>query len=80
MEFDPVTLFLWIILPYLVMVTAYFVIVFLYLRKVKKKLTEIESRLVQKIEKESLEKLKNREQKLLKMKNEIDDMLHDGNR
>lgn len=61
-------------------VTAYFAIVFLYLRKVKKKLTEIESRLVQKIEKESLEKLKNREQKLLKMKNEIDDILQDGNR
>jgi hypothetical protein len=35
---------------------------------------------VQKIEKESLEKLKNRQQKLLKMKNEIDGMLHDGNR
>jgi hypothetical protein len=43
-------------------------------------LTQIESRLVQKVEKETMEKEKNREQKLQRMKNEIDDMLHDGNR
>ncbi|HWR63501.1 MAG TPA: hypothetical protein VN365_03765, partial [Candidatus Thermoplasmatota archaeon] len=48
--------------------------------KVQKKLTQIESRLVQKVEKETMEKEKNREQKLQRMKNEIDDMLHDGNR
>ena len=80
MEFDPVSLFLWVILPYLVIVTIYFGIVIWSLRKVKKKLTQIESRLVQKVEKESMEKEKNREQKLMRMKNEIDDMLHDGNR
>jgi hypothetical protein len=80
MEFDPMSLFLWIILPYLLIVTAYFVIVVWYLRKFKKKLTHIESRLVQKVEKETMEKEKNREQKLQRMKNEIDDMLHDGNR
>jgi len=64
----------------LLIVTAYFVIVIWYLRKFKKKLTQIESRLVQKVEKETMEKEKNREQKLQRMKNEIDDMLHDGNR
>ena len=77
MEFDPVSLFLWVILPYLAIVTIYFGIMIWSLRKVKKRLTQIESRLVQKIEKESMEKEKNREQKLMRMKNEIDDMLHD---
>ncbi|HWR28144.1 MAG TPA: hypothetical protein VN377_06895 [Candidatus Thermoplasmatota archaeon] len=80
MEFDPVSLFLWVILPYLAIVTIYFGIMIWSLRKVKKRLAQIESRLVQKIEKESMEKEKNREQKLMRMKNEIDDMLHDGNR
>jgi len=64
MEFDLRSLFLWIILPYLLIVTAYFFIVVWYLRKFKKKLTQIESRLVQKVEKETMEEEKNREQKL----------------
>lgn len=41
------------------------------------KLKEIESKLVHKIEKEMVEKEKNREQKLLKLKNEIDEMLRE---
>jgi predicted Holliday junction resolvase-like endonuclease len=49
------------------------------LEELSKKLTEIESKLVRKIEKENIEKEKNREQKLMKLKNEIDEMLREGN-
>lgn len=80
MEFAFIDIFLWIMLPYLIIVTAYFLIILRSLRKLQMRITEIESKLVKKVEKETVEKEKNREQKLLRLKSEIDEMLHDSNR
>jgi hypothetical protein len=43
------------------------------------KLTNIESKFTHKIEKEKKKRIKNRKQKLTKIKNEIDEILHEKN-
>ncbi len=91
MEFDQVAILLWIIFPFLFIITTYFAIVLLFLRKIKiqlreidlkvgQKLTDVESKLAKQIKKESIEKEKNREQQLIRVKGRIDDILHDANR
>lgn len=71
-------IFLYVILPYLIIVSIYFGFVLSSLRKMRKKLTEIEAQLVIRNEKVTVEKEKNREKKLQKLKTDIDDMLKEG--
>lgn len=71
-------IFLYVILPYLIIVSIYFGFVLSSLRKMRKKLTEIEAQLVIRNETVTVEKEKNREKKLQKLKTDIDDMLKEG--
>lgn len=71
-------IFLYVILPYLIIVSIYFGFVLSSLRKMRKKLSEIEAQLVIRNEKVTVEKEKNREKKLQKLKTDIDDMLKEG--
>lgn len=71
-------IFLYVILPYLIIVSIFFGFVLSSLRKMRKKLSEIEAQLVIRNEKVTVEKEKNREKKLQKLKTDIDDMLKEG--
>jgi cytochrome c-type biogenesis protein CcmH/NrfF len=77
MEFEPMNILLWIIVPYALIAATFFVIVFMNLRKLEKKLAELESKLVQKVEKENIEKRQARDRKLMLLKNDIDQLLQE---
>ena len=102
MEFEQATILFWIVFPFLFIISAYFIAVFLYIVKVKKELieintklikkisdidkkmerslTEIDTKLADKLKKERIEEEKNREKQLQKLKNGIEEMLHQVNK